>query len=71
MDFGVANDIASVGFETEIVGVAGGELKAIEQRCGAFGFKATCCERVDDLGESDLNRLAVFKRGELEYADPV
>jgi uncharacterized membrane protein len=46
-------------------GVGGGELEAVEQGHGTFGFEAAGGQRVDDLGESDLDGVAVFEWGEL------
>lgn len=51
-------------------GVAGdigrGNLKAVEEKAGLLGIDAGTGEGVEDLGESQLDRGAIFKDGELE-----
>jgi len=53
-DGGVAGDIG------------GGNLQAVEEKAGLLGIDARTGEGVEDLGESQLDRGAIFKDGELE-----
>jgi hypothetical protein len=41
--------------------VLGGDLEAIEEEPGALGIESGGTERVEDLGEGDLDGLAIFQ----------
>jgi hypothetical protein len=62
--FGGADDVGCVGFGVEAGGVHGGQLEAVEEGGGAFGFEVAGGEGVDDDGEGDLDGFAVFEGGE-------
>ena len=42
------------------------DLQAVEEKAGLLGIDARTGEGVEDLGESQLDRGAIFKEGELE-----
>ncbi len=54
------------GLGVEAGGVVAGELEAVEEGGGSFGLEAACSEGVDDAGEGELDRFAVFEGGELD-----
>jgi hypothetical protein len=47
-------------------GVGGGELQAVEEGRGAFGLELAGGQRIDDLGDGDLDGLAVLERAEFD-----
>jgi hypothetical protein len=57
----VANDFVGFGDEVEAAAVDGGELQAEEEGLGALAIDEVAGQRVDDLGESELDGGAVFQ----------
>jgi len=55
-----------VGAEAD--GVEGGDLQAVEEAGGVLDVEATGGEGVDDLGDGDLDGLAVLERKEFDVA---
>src|ERR1700736_2132498 len=61
-----ADDLGGVGPGVGPGGVHAGELEAVEEGGGAFGVEVSGGKGVDDDGEGDLDRFAVFEGGELD-----
>jgi hypothetical protein len=64
--FDAADDAAGVGFCVEAAGVAGGQLKTVEQDGGALDIEIADGQGVDDDRERDLHGFAVFEGGEFD-----
>ena len=62
----LANELGGVGDDLEAAGVAGGELESREKDGCAFGVDRVDGEGVDDLGDGELDGLAVLEGGELD-----
>jgi hypothetical protein len=56
-----ADDFGGLGDHVEAAGVEGGELQTVEQRVGAFGVDEVAGERVNDLGEGELDGDAILQ----------
>ena len=64
---GAGNIHHGVGGDRGVAGdIARGDLQAVEEKAGLLGIDARSGEGVEDLGEGQLDRGAIFKDGELE-----
>jgi hypothetical protein len=52
--------------DAEAASVGGRELESVEECHGVLAVDAACGERVDDAGDGELDRLAIFHGGEFE-----
>jgi hypothetical protein len=54
------------GVDLDVLGVGRGDLESVEEEAGAFGVELMGGEGLEDFDERELDRGAVFDRGELE-----
>ena len=68
---GVGDGLDGAGVDDLVTAgrVLRGDLEAVEEQAGAFGIELAGGDGVDDQGERDLNRTAIFKRQEGDWFD--